>query len=338
MKIIIDAFGGDNSPEEIVSGAIDAVKEKEGFDVVLVGKENTIRKLLGDKEYDESRVSVVNADEVITCDDTPTEAIRSKPNSSIVVAAKLLKTDENAKAFVSAGSTGAVLAAAILLTPRIKGILRPALAPLLPNLKGGETMLLDCGANVDVKPQNLVQFALMGSIYMRNVAGVENPKVALLSNGTEDKKGNLITKEAFGLLKEIKGLNFVGNMEAREILSGDYDVVVSDGFSGNIALKSLEGAVNCIFTTLKAEIKASKKASVGALLMKGAFRKVKEKLDYNKKGGAVLLGMEKVIVKAHGSSKSEAFKNAIFQAYNAAAINVCGKIKDNIDKISGENV
>lgn len=338
MKIIVDAFGGDNAPEEIVQGAVAAVNGKEGFDIVLVGKENSVREILGRCEFDASRVSVVNAEDIIDCNDTPTEAIKNKPDSSIVVSAKMLRKDEQAKAFVSAGSTGAVLAAAVLLTPRVKGILRPALAPTLPNLKGGETMLLDCGANPDVKPVNLVQFALMGSVYMSEVMGVKNPRVALLSNGTEDKKGNLITKEAFGLLKEIKGLNFVGNMEAREILSGDYDVVVSDGFSGNIALKSLEGAVNCIFTTLKAEIKASKKASVGALLMKGAFRKVKEKLDYNKKGGAVLLGMEKVIVKAHGSSKSEAFKNAIFQAYNAAAINVCGKIKDNIDKISGENV
>lgn len=338
MKIIIDAFGGDNAPEEIVQGAIAAVNEKDGFDIALVGKENAVREILGRCEYDSSRVSVVNADDVITCDDVPTEAIKSKPNSSIVVAAKMLKNDEHAKAFVSAGSTGAVLAAAVLLTPRIRGILRPALAPLLPNLKGGETMLLDCGANSDCKPQYLVQFALMGSVYMSEVAGVKNPRVALLSNGTEDKKGNALTKEAFAMLKEAKGLNFVGNMEARDILSGEYDVVVSDGFNGNIALKSIEGAVGCLFATLKTEIKASKKASLGALMMKGAFRKVKAKLDYNKKGGAVLLGMDKIIVKAHGSSKAEAMKNAIFQAYNAAAMNVSGKIKENILRISGESV
>ena len=338
MKIIIDAFGGDNSPEEIVSGAIDAVNEKKGFDVVLVGKENTIRKLLGDKEYDESRVSVVNADEVITCDDTPTEAIRSKPNSSIVVAAKLLKTDENAKAFVSAGSTGAVLAAAILLTPRIKGILRPALAPLLPNLKGGETMLLDCGANVDVKPQNLVQFALMGSIYMRNVAGVENPKAALLSNGTEDAKGNALTKEAFELLKNAENLNFTGNVEARDILSGEADVIVTDGFYGNIALKSMEGAIGCLFKTLKAEIYSSALSKFGALFMKSAFKSVKDKLDYNKKGGAVLLGMEKVVVKAHGSSKAEAFKNAVLQAFEASSLDINEKICREIALLGGETV
>lgn len=338
MKIIIDAYGGDNAPEEIVEGALEAVREKDGFDLVLVGKENAIRGILGGKEYDESRVSVVNADETITCDETPTEAIKRKPNSSIVVSAKMLKEDEHAKAFVSAGSTGAVLAAAILLTPRIKGIMRPALAPTLPNLKGGETMLLDCGANVDVKPQNLVQFAIMGSLYMRDVLGVKNPKVALLSNGTEDKKGCALTKEAFALLKEVKDINFVGNMEARDILSGDYDVVVTDGFNGNIALKSIEGAVGCIFATLKSEIKSSTSATIGALFMKGAFRKVKNKLDYNKKGGAVLLGMDKVIVKAHGSSKAEAFKNAIFQAYNAAATDVSGRIKGELGKLGGENV
>ena len=335
MKIIIDAFGGDNAPEEIVQGAIAAVNEKDGFDIALVGKENAVREILGRCEYDSSRVSVINADDVITCDDVPTEAIKNKPDSSIVVAAKMLKNDEHAKAFVSAGSTGAVLAAAVLLTPRIRGILRPALAPLLPNLKGGETMLLDCGANTDCKPQYLAQFALMGSVYMSEVAGVKNPRVALLSNGTEEKKGNALTKEAFAMLKEANGLNFVGNMEARDILSGDYDVVVSDGFNGNIALKSIVG---CIFTTLKAEIKASKKATLGALMMKGAFKKVKAKLDYNKKGGAVLLGMDKIIVKAHGSSKAEAMKNAIFQAYNAAAMNVSGKIKENIGRISGESI
>ena len=331
MKIIVDAFGGDNSPEEIVKGTLDAIREREGFDVALVGKENAVRSLLQkETDYDASRVSVVNADDVITCEEAPVEAIRKKTDSSIVVAANLLKEDSSAKAFVSAGSSGAVLAAAIFLTPRIKGIIRPALAPTMPNLQGGETMLLDCGANVDVKPMNLAQFALMGSIYMSEVKGVKNPRVGLLSNGTEEGKGNSLTKEAYEMLKDEKDVNFVGNMEARDILSGNYDVVVSDGFNGNIALKSMEGAINCIFTSLKAEIKASKKATLGALLMKKALRNLKNKLDYNKKGGAVLLGMEKVIVKAHGSSKAEAFKNAIFQAYYAATMDVGGKIRSKL--------
>ncbi len=327
MKIIIDAYGGDHSPDEIIKGTLAATREKEGFDVVFVGKNDGIRQVLATEEYDVKRVSVVNADEVIGCDETPTEAIRTKKNSSVVVAAKLLKEDENAAAFVSAGSTGAVLSAAVLLTRRIKGVIRPALAPLIPNLKGGETMLLDCGANVDSKAVNLLQFAVMGSAYMKEVKGIENPKVALLSNGTEDKKGCALSREAFDLLKIEDGINFVGNMEARDILSGDYDVVVADGFYGNIALKSIEGAVATIFASLKAEVKSSKKAAIGALLMKNAFRNLKSKLDYNKRGGAVLLGMEKTVVKAHGSSKAEAFKNTVLQAYYASSVSVREEIE-----------
>ena len=335
MKIIIDAFGGDNSPSEIIKGALAALKEKEDFDVVLVGKSDEIKRILQSEEYDKLRVSVVDAPDVITCDESPAEAIRKKPDSSIVRAVKLLKEDENAKAFVSAGSTGAVLSAAVLLSKRIKGVSRPALAPLLPNMKGGETIFLDCGANVDCKPVNLLQFAVMGSVYMSEVKSIENPKVALLSNGTEDAKGNALTKEAFDLLKNAPNVNFVGNTEARDLLSGDADVVVADGFYGNIALKSMEGAIGCLFKTLKAEIYSSAASKFGALFMKNAFRAVKNKLDYNKKGGAVLLGMEKVVVKAHGSSKAEAFKNAVMQAYEASSIEINEKIGREIARLAG---
>ncbi len=328
MKIIVDAFGGDRSPDEIIKGTLDAIREKDGFDVVFCGQERAINAILAaETDYDASRVSVLDAQDVITCDEAPVEAVKKKPNSSIVVSAKALKEDSSVKAFVSAGSTGAVLAAAMFLTPRIKGILRPALAPALPNKKGGQTLLLDCGATADAKPVHLAQYAVMGSAYASEIWGIKNPKVALLSNGTEDAKGNAVTKEAFALLKENKSINFVGNMEAREILSGDYDVVVSDGFNGNVALKSTEGAVGCILSFLKAEIKSSKKAMIGALFMKGAFANLKDKLDYNKRGGAVLLGMEKVIVKAHGSSNAVAFKSAVLQARDAAATDLCGKIK-----------
>ncbi|MBE5742546.1 MAG: phosphate acyltransferase PlsX [Clostridiales bacterium] len=336
MKIIIDAYGGDNSPEQIVKGAISAINEQDGFDIVLVGKEDGINALLQDETYDKTRVSIENATEVIDCNETPTEAIRVKRDSSIVKSVKLLKEDENAKAFVSAGSTGAVLTAAVILSKRIKGVVRPALSPVLPNLKGGNTMLLDCGANVDCKAIHLLQFAVMGTVYMREVYRVKNPKVALLSNGTEDKKGCALTHEAFALLKEAKGINFVGNMEARELLSGDYDVVVSDGFAGNVALKSTEGAVNVIFSALKEEIMASTGAKLGFLFMKKAFKKLKNRLDYNKKGGAVLLGMEKVVVKAHGSSKAEAFKNAVLQAYNNSSLNLNAKIGEAISALGGE--
>ena len=336
MKIIIDAYGGDNSPSEIIKGALAALKEKENFDLVFVGKESGIKSVLAGEEYDELRVSVVNAEDVISCNESPADAIRKKPDSSIVKSVKILKDDDNAGAFVSAGSTGAVLTAAVLLSPRIKGVNRPALAPLFPNMKGGETLFLDCGANVDCKPINLVQFALMGSVYMSEVKGVANPRVALLSNGTEDAKGNTLTKDAFALLKDCGGINFVGNMEARDILSGDYDVVVTDGFNGNIALKSMEGAIGCIFTELKKEIYSSFSSKIGGMLLKKSFKKIKNKLDYNKRGGALLLGMQKTVVKAHGASKAEAFKNAVLQAYECSALDVSEKIGREIALSSGE--
>lgn len=338
MKIVIDAYGGDHSPSEIIKGSLAAMSEKSGFDVVFVGHKDGIEKSLENERYDASRVSIVDATEVIDCDESPVEAIRKKTDSSIVKAVKLLKEDENAKAFVSAGSTGAVLTAAVLMTPRIKGVNRPALAPLFPNMKGGETIFLDCGANVDCKPINLLQFAVMGSVYMREVKGIEKPRVALLSNGTEDAKGCALTKEAFSLLKDAKTLNFVGNMEARDILSGDYDVVVADGFYGNVALKSMEGAIGCLFSSLKSEIYSSAKSKFGALFMKKAFKNVKNKLDYNKKGGATLLGTENVVVKAHGSSKAEAFKNAVLQAYESSSLSINEKIGDEIALLNGEGV
>ena len=336
MKIIIDAYGGDNSPSEIIKGSLLALKEQEGFDIVLVGKEEGINEVLATETYEKSRVSVVDAREVITCEDTPTEAIRIKKDSSIVKAIKLLKETEDAKAFVSAGSTGAVLAGSVILSRRIKGVIRPALSPTLPNLKGGETMLLDCGANVDCKANQLLQFAIMGSVYMREVFGIENPKVALLSNGTEDEKGCALTLEAFELLKNEKQINFVGNMEARDILSGEYDVVVADGFAGNVALKSIEGAVQSVMTLLKSGVMASTKAKIGYLFMKDCFKGLKSKLDYNKKGGAVLLGLEKTVVKAHGSSKAEAFKNAVLQAFAQAKLDLNEKIGSAISSIGGE--
>ena len=336
MKIIIDAYGGDHSPEEIIKGAIDALNEREGFDILFVGKQDGINAVLQNLTYDKTRVSIENAEEVIGCDESPTVAVRMKKDSSIVKSVKILKEDESAKAFVSAGSTGAVLTASVLLSRRIKGVIRPALAPCIPNLKGGETMLLDCGANVDCKANWLVQFAIMGSVYMREVQGVKNPRVALLSNGTEDEKGCALTLEAFELLKNEKSINFVGNMEARDMLSGDYDVVVADGFSGNVALKSTEGAVKVVLKHLKASIAASTSAKIGYLFMKKSFNALKDKLDYNRRGGAVLLGMEKTVVKAHGSSKADAFKAAVLQAYSQSSLNLNEKIAAVLEKAGGE--
>ncbi|MBO6264264.1 MAG: phosphate acyltransferase PlsX [Clostridia bacterium] len=333
MKIVVDIYGGDNAPEATVGGALYALEKSEGFDLVLVGKQKEIEKLLEGKTYDKNRISIVDAQDVISCNESPTEAIRTKPESSIVKSVKILREDPEAKAFVSAGSTGAVLTAAVVMTKRIKGLNRPALAPTFPTMTGGEVMLLDCGANVDCKPINLLQFAVMGSVYMREVYDIDRPRVALLSNGTEDAKGSALTKEAFALLKNAENINFVGNMEARDILFGDYDVVVADGFCGNIALKSIEGTAKCIMGSLKREIKASKMAKLGALFMKKSLYNLKNLLDYNKKGGAVLLGMENVVVKAHGSSKADAFGNAILQAYGACGIDVSEQIRVELEKL-----
>lgn len=331
-KIIIDAFGGDNSPEEIVAGTLDAVKEKEGFVAVLVGKKEALESILKLYDHDSSRVEILPADEVITCDEEPTVAIRKKPNSSVCVGFKELKENDDAKAFVSAGSTGAVLVGATLKLGRIPGVNRPALCPILPTAKTGKSvLLLDSGANADCKAINLLQFAVMGTAYAEAL-GIKNPTCALLSNGTEDEKGNALTHEVFPLLKEEKGINFTGNTEAREILSGNHDIIVTDGFSGNIALKSLECAVGVIFSELKAGIYSSLKSKIGGALLKPALKNIKKKLDYNEKGGALFLGVNKVVIKAHGSSGRKAFKNAVLQSVDYVERGVVDRLKGKLNQ------
>lgn len=334
-KILVDAFGGDNAPVEIIAGAIDAVKEKDGFEIVLVGKEEVISAELEKYEFAKDRVSVLNANDVITCEEEPTVAIRRKPESSICVAFKELKENPEASAFVSAGSTGAVLVGATLKLGRIKGVNRPALAPTLPTMIDGKNViLLDSGANADCKAINLVQFALMGSAYAEGL-GVKNPKVALLSNGTEDEKGNMLNHEVFPVLKSLKGINFVGNCEARDILTGEFDVIVADGFSGNVALKSMEGAVNTVLKSLKAGVYGSISGKIGGLFLKKTFTKLKDKLDYNNKGGALFLGVNKPVIKAHGSSKRFAIKNTVLQAVEYSNFNISDRITQ---KLSEEEI
>ncbi len=314
-KIVVDAFGGDNAPLEIVKGAIQAINENSELAVLLVGKEEEISQILKDEKCDSERIEILNATEVITNDDVPTSAIRSKKDSSLVRALETLKADESCVGFISAGSTGAVLAGGLFKLGRLAGISRPALAPSMPSAKGTQVVMLDIGANVDCKPEYLVQFAIMGSSFLKMAYGNQNPRVALLSNGTEDKKGNELNKEAFKLLKETKGINFVGNMEAREILSGDYDVIVTDGFAGNIGLKATEGAILTVFSYLKKGIMSSLKTKIAGMLLKDVFKDLKSKLDYNSNGGAVLLGVEKPIVKCHGSSKANSIAKSIHQCY-----------------------
>lgn len=330
MKILIDAFGGDNSPEQIIQGAIDAVNEKDGFTAVLVGKEDIIKEELKKYSFDAKRVEILNASEVITCEEEPTVAIRRKPDSSLCVAFKELKENDEVAAFVSAGSTGAVLVGATLKLGRIKGVNRPALCPALPTVVEGKSVyLLDCGANADCKPINLVQFALMGAAYAESM-GIENPKVALLSNGTEDEKGNMLIHEVLPILKGIEGLNFVGNIEGRDIMNGNQDVVVCDGFSGNIALKSIEGAAMSVMKSLKKGIYSSLRAKIGGLFLKKTFKKLKSELDYQDKGGALFIGVNKPVIKAHGSSNAPAFKNAVLQAVGFAGFNISDKITEKL--------
>lgn len=330
MKFVVDCYGGDLSPKANVLGAVQAVNKFSDLNLILCGRESAIKDILAG-EYSGDRIDIINADEIINNSDIPTNAIRQKTGSSMVVAYDLLKNNDDISGIISSGSTGALLAGAIMKAGRIPNIIRPALCPILPTVKDKGVALIDCGANVDCKADMLVQFAYMGSAYMSAVFGVEKPKVGLLSNGSEDKKGNALTKETFELLSE-SNINFMGNMEGRDILSGQYDVVVCDGFSGNVALKSCEGTAGAIFNVLKSEINSGGlKAKLGALLLKDVLRGVKKKLDYNEIGGAGFLGVNKIVVKAHGSSGSKAFAAAIEQARKMAENDILGKIKNFIE-------
>lgn len=327
MKIVVDAFGGDYSPEEIIKGSIDAINESTGFTLVMVGKKEIICQNLAKYNFDKSRVIVVNAEEVIFNEESPTQALRTKSDSSIVVGLNYLNKEEDAQAFVSAGSTGAVLTGAVLMLKRIKGIKRPALAPVLPTIDGKQVILIDCGANADPKPEYFCDFALMGASYMKAVYNINSPKIALLSNGAEDNKGNELNKQAFPLLKAMD-LNFTGNIEARDMLSGKADVVVCDGFSGNVAMKSAEGTAIGMFSLIKEGIlKGGLRAKLGYILLKPALKGIKTKMDYNENGGATLLGLEKVVVKSHGSSKAKSIRASIIQAKHLVDNKVIENIK-----------
>jgi len=315
MKIILDGFGGDNAPREIVGGAITAVNVYDDTEIILTGKEDVLKAELEYFGYKGDKITILPASEVIDCNEQPTVAIRTKKDSSLVVGLNYIKEhddDSEIAGFVSAGSTGAVLTGALFNLGRFDGIKRPALAPPLPNLAGGHTLLIDCGANMDSKPEFLCQFALMGSIYMESMFGVKNPRVALLSVGVEDAKGNELTHQAFSMLKEMKNINFVGNMEARDMLSGEYDVVVADGFAGNVALKSTEGAVGFLLKQLKSTIKEGGiRAKIGYLFLKKSFKKLKATVDYGAVGGSPFLGCRRVVIKSHGNSDARAIFGSI---------------------------
>ena len=337
-KVILDAMGGDHAPEEIVKGAVLALQKKADLSLVLTGDKARIDACLAKEKYDAARLSVVHCTEVITNDDVPTAAIRQKKDSSLVVALNMLKEDSEASAFVSAGSTGAVLTGALLRVGRIRGISRPAVCPMLPTATGGRVLIIDAGANAECKPVNLAHFAIMGTAYAK-ASGIANPRVGLVTNGTEEHKGDPLHQESYHLLKGLQGINFVGNVEGRDIMSGDIDVAVCDGFSGNIALKTAEGTALAVMSVIKQNIKASFAAKLGyALFMRGAFKKIKKVLDYSKYGGAVLLGIEKVVVKSHGSSKAESVCASVLQAKDAAAQNLTANIAAMLAAVDLESV
>lgn len=337
IKIIVDAFGGDNSPMANIEGSIKALNKIEDLSIILTGDETIIKKELAKYTYDANRISIVHAPDVITCDDKPTEAIKHKKESSLVKALDLLKENDEIGGLVSVSSTGAVLTGAVLKIGRIPGVKRPALCPILPTVKGGLVGICDSGANAECDSLYLHQFAIMGNLYLQKAYNIENPRVALLNIGTEEEKGDSIHKEAYQLIKANQAINFVGNMESRDLLTGAYDLVVCDGFSGNVLLKSTEGACLELLGLIKKTFTKNLKTKIGALILKKDVYKIKDLMDYNNYGGAVLLGTKKTIVKGHGNSKAEAFYQCIKQAYNMEKSQLCQAIADEIAKITSEN-
>lgn len=329
-KIVLDAMGGDNAPKEIIKGAMDAVSARSDIKVILTGKEDVIKAELAGYTYNKEQIEVVNTTEVIETAEPPVMAIRRKKDSSIVVGLKMVKNQE-ADAFVSAGSSGAILAGGQLLVGRIKGVERPPLAPLIPTEKGF-SLLIDCGANVDARPSHLVQFAKIGSVYMEHIMGVKNPKVAIVNIGAEEEKGNALVKETFPLLKECGDVNFTGSIEAREIPHGQADVIVCEAFVGNVILKLYEGVGAVLVNKIKGGMMANLRSKIGALLVKPALKATLKDFDASEYGGAPLLGLNGLVVKTHGSSTAKEIKNTIFQCVTFKEQDINQKIKECIQQ------
>ena len=341
MKIILDAMGGDNAPQATVMGAVAAAKDF-GAEILLVGRENEIQQVLKDNGMTElpKGISVHHAEDVVDMHDDPAAVLRKRKDSSMVVGLKLLSQSEG-DAFISAGSTGALLSGATLIVKRVKGIRRAAMGPCMPNKAGGKTVLLDCGANAECTADFLLQFGLIGSLYAKKTLGIESPRIGLLNIGTEDSKGTPLQKEAYALLTDAheKGLlNFIGNIEARDALLGEVDVVVCDGFSGNVLLKSIEGTAYFMGSLMKHKIfKRNIFSMIGYLFCKKGVDEVMKMMDYREIGGTEFLGIQKPVIKAHGSSDARAFRNAVRQAMEAANNNIAPDLEQNLAELKENN-
>lgn len=330
MKLVIDAMGGDHAPKEIVLGAVEAISQFEDLFITLVGDESKIKPFLTTSK----NISIIHTDEVITGNDEPVRAVRRKKNASLVLMAKEVK-EGRADACISAGNTGALMSAGLFIVGRIPGIARPALSPTLPTIDEEGFLFLDVGANVETKPDHLLQYGIMGFVYAEKVRGIENPTVGLLNVGTEDGKGNGITKKAFELLENAP-INFIGNVEARELFNHAADVVVTDGFSGNVALKTIEGTAQTVFTLLKETLTSSLKTKLAAGMVKNDLKSLKNRLDYSEYGGAGLFGLAAPVIKAHGSSKKRAIVSAIKQAKHMVDHNVTETIRKTVETMDIE--
>ncbi len=335
-RVALDAMGGDNAPGEIVKGAIEAINTRDDIKVFLVGKPDLINAELKKYQYMSNRVEVVEANEIIEMAEHPVAAIKKKKDSSIVVGMKLVK-EGKADAFVSAGNSGAILVGGQTIVGRIKGVSRAPFAPLIPTKKG-VSLLLDCGANVDAKPQQLVQFAVLGSMYMEKVVGVENPKVGIVNIGAEEEKGNALVKATFPLLKELDNINFVGSVESREIPQGEFDVVVCEAFVGNVILKLYEGLSKTLVSVIKEGLMSTLKSKIGALLAKPALKSTLKQFDATEYGGAPMLGLEGLVVKTHGNASYKEIKNSIIQCVAFKEQDIASKVRETISAMEAEKV
>lgn len=333
-KVVLDAMGGDHSPGEMVLGAVNAVKEKDNLFVYIVGPSDRIQAELDKYEYPKDQIEIVHASDEITCHDAPVQAIRGKKDSSMVVGLRMVR-EGKADGFVSAGNSGAVLVGGQVLVGKMKGIERAPLAPIVPTLKG-VSLLVDCGANVDAKPSNLVQFAQMGSIYMEHALKIERPTVGILNIGAEEEKGNALVKETYPLLKECKGINFIGSVEARDFIYGAADVVVTEAFAGNVMLKTIEGVASGLFKLIKNSITATPVSTIGAALVKPQLKNVAKIFDATEYGGAPLLGLNGLVVKIHGNASHKEVKNALFQVEMFRSQDVNGKIREQLSDVQKE--